>query len=89
MDKSRAHEALLQYQQADEEGVMVLASRQAIDEVSDELEAMKKVLQIILDAPHTMEDTATKIKDVYPEIFGWSWDDVLKDPAKFTKEVRL
>lgn len=37
MDKSRAHEALLQYQQADEEGIMVLVSRQAIHEVSEEI----------------------------------------------------
>lgn len=40
-----AIEALLAYQQADMEGVMVLTSRQAIHEVADELRRLRNVLK--------------------------------------------
>ena len=37
----KALEALLNYQQADEEGIMVLVSRQAIHEAADEIERLR------------------------------------------------
>lgn len=49
-DKSPAHEALLQYQQADQDGIMVLVSRQAIHEVSDEIERLRDALQTMKGA---------------------------------------
>lgn len=42
---SEALKALLSYQQADEDGVMVLASRQAIHEVADHLEKLRRTLE--------------------------------------------
>lgn len=39
--QSGALKHLLQYQQADEEGIMVLTSRQAIHEVADDLQALQ------------------------------------------------
>ena len=40
-----ALEALKDYQQADEEGIMVLASRQAIDETVARVEALEKLVE--------------------------------------------
>lgn len=42
MPANEALEALLSYEQADLEGVMVLASRQAIHEVADELASLRE-----------------------------------------------
>lgn len=40
-EQSPAHHALMQYGQADEEGIIVTVSRQAIHEVSDEIDRLK------------------------------------------------
>ncbi len=45
-----AIEALLSYQQADEDGVMVLTSRQAIHEVADQVESLRHALEMVWDA---------------------------------------
>lgn len=42
---SGALQALLAYQQADEDGVMVLTSRQAIHEVADSYETLRRTLE--------------------------------------------
>lgn len=44
-DRSGAHEALMNYQQADMDGIMVLVSRQAIHEVDEELRALSAALK--------------------------------------------
>lgn len=44
-----AIEALLAYQQADMEGIMVLTSRQAIHEVTDEIKRLRVALEAIRD----------------------------------------
>ncbi len=41
-NRTPAQEALLSYQQADQDGVMVLVSRQAIHEVLNEIEVREK-----------------------------------------------
>jgi len=45
--------ALLQYQQADEDGVMVLASRQAIHEVSDYITSLQAENAALVEAVET------------------------------------
>lgn len=45
-----ALKALLTYQQADENGVMVLASRQAIHEVADQVASLRHALEMVWDA---------------------------------------
>ena len=62
--RSAAHEALLDYQQADEEGIVVLVSRQAIHEVSEQLDAS--------DSAPAWQDISTAPKD------GTSFDAWLK-----------
>lgn len=42
-----AIEALLAYQQADDDGVMVLASRQAIHEVADQVSSLQRAIAAI------------------------------------------
>ncbi len=42
---SEALQALLAYQQADQDGVMVLTSRQAIHEVADRYETLRRTLE--------------------------------------------
>lgn len=42
---SRALDALLDYRQADEDGVMVLVSRKAVHEVSNEIGRLRKALR--------------------------------------------
>jgi len=44
VERSPAHEALMKYQQADMDGIMVLVSRQAIHEVDDEIRALRDAL---------------------------------------------
>ncbi|KII11329.1 hypothetical protein, partial [Phaeobacter sp. S60] len=47
--KEAAWDALMNYQQADEEGIMVLVSRQAIHECKDERDALRAQLQAARD----------------------------------------
>lgn len=57
MERSPAHNALMNYRQADEDGVMVEVSRQAIHDVSDEIEALLGVLKPFADlAKHHAAD---------------------------------
>ena len=44
---SRALDALLDYRQADEDGVIVLVSRQAVHEVEDEVKRLRGALEVI------------------------------------------
>lgn len=48
-DENPALNALLDYQQADEEGIMVLVSRQAIHEVADTIEAQAEQIADLTD----------------------------------------
>lgn len=48
--------ALLQYQQADEDGVMVLASRQAIHEVSDYITSLQAENAALVEALRQIDD---------------------------------
>jgi hypothetical protein len=50
-DTTAAQQALLNYTQADRDGVMVFASRQAIHEVCDELDRLRAVNAALLDFP--------------------------------------
>lgn len=45
MKRSRAHEALLDYRQSDMDGIFVETSRQAIEEVSDEIDELRAQLE--------------------------------------------
>ena len=55
-ERSPAHQALMSYRQADEEGIMVTVSRQAIHEVSDEIERLRAALrEIVNDNPCTCD----------------------------------
>ena len=49
-EQSPAHHALMQYGQADEEGIIVTVSRQAIHEVSDEIDRLKAENERMRDA---------------------------------------
>ena len=52
-------EALRSYQQADEDGVMVLVSRQACDEAADEIERLRAALvSALIDAASTFDAIA-------------------------------
>lgn len=61
-----AIDALLSYQQADEDGVMVLTSRQAIHEVVDQVESFRHILEMVWDAnqsdPHIPEPALAAIR---------------------------
>lgn len=54
--KEAAWDALMNYQQADEEGIMVLVSRRAIHECKDERDALRAQLQAARD--EALEDAA-------------------------------
>lgn len=58
-DQSAAHHALLQYRQMDVDGIMVLTSRQAIHEVSDELTALRETLKEIV--MYTRDDATARV----------------------------
>lgn len=45
-EKSAAMQALLNYQQADMDGVMVIVFRQAVHEVDDEIERLREALEL-------------------------------------------
>lgn len=61
-----AIEALLAYQQADDDGVMVMTSRQAIHEVADQISSLRNVLEMVWDAhqsdPHIPEPALAAIR---------------------------
>lgn len=57
IERSPAHSALMNYQQADEDGVMVLVSRQAIHEVSEEIERLRAALHALTKALEDEKNT--------------------------------
>ena len=59
-ERSPAHNALLNYNQADEDGVMVLVSRQAIHEVSDEIAVLRAELTVIAALADKSEPTVSE-----------------------------
>ena len=63
---NEAMKALLAYQQADDDGVMVLTSRQAIHEVVDQVSSLRHLLEMVWDAnqsdPHIPEPALTAIR---------------------------
>jgi hypothetical protein len=67
---SEALQALLSYQQADEDGVMVLTSRQAIHEVADHLERLRTALEEIRDHWANQYDHPRKQSEMYRGSYG-------------------
>ena len=71
VERSPAHEALMNYQQADMDGIMVTVSRQAIHEVDDEITRLRSRLDVegsqlvALDRSHA--DLARKLAKVGAE----------------------
>ena len=63
---SEAMQALLAYQQADEDGVMVLTSRQAIHEVAEQFSGLRHALEMVWNAnqndPHIPEPALAAIR---------------------------
>ena len=59
---SAAREALMNYQQADMDGIMVLASRQAIHEVNDHIDAQDAKIKALTDALEAFGKHADKRK---------------------------
>ena len=55
---SRALKALLDYGQADEDGVMCIVSRQAVHEVANEIEELRATLEM-------WQEWAKQIKPIY------------------------
>lgn len=56
-------EALRSYQQADEDGVMVLVSRQACDEAVAEIERLRSCLKSMIGLAHSLADDESGIDD--------------------------
>lgn len=74
--KEAAWYALMNYQQADEEGIMVLVSRQAIHECKDERDALRAQLQAARD--EALEEAAKIVVDEGKEALKYSSEVIAK-----------
>jgi hypothetical protein len=84
-----AIEALLSYQQADMEGVMVLTSRQAIHEVADELKRLRGAAQATTGPREALDALADKVCAKIAQLEHYKANDCQLDHARTIAEGRI